>query len=157
MFKLISDDGATFDVSENALVKLNTLKIMKESEVDTENGIPVNGIDNCTLKNILRYIDIDLNNSEPEEKKEDNILKYVFCSSEEDFFNELSQENLFKIIQGANFLDYPRLLNASCQVVADMIKGKTPQEIRKTFNIKNDFTPEEEEQIRKENEWLEEK
>ena len=38
-----------------------------------------------------------------------------------------------------------------------MIKGKTPEEIRKTFNIKNDFTPEEEEQVRKENEWCEEK
>ena len=32
-----------------------------------------------------------------------------------------------------------------------MIKGKSPEEIRKLFNIVNDFTPEEEEQIRKEN------
>lgn len=38
-----------------------------------------------------------------------------------------------------------------------MIKGKTPEEIRKTFNIKNDFTTSEEEQVRKENEWCEEK
>ena len=29
-----------------------------------------------------------------------------------------------------------------------MIKGKSPEEIRKTFNIKNDFTPAEEEQVR---------
>ena len=29
--------------------------------------------------------------------------------------------------------------------------GKTPEEIRKTFNIPNDFTPEEEEEVRKEN------
>lgn len=29
------------------------------------------------------------------------------------------------------------------------------EEIRTTFNIVNDFTPEEEEQIRKENEWAE--
>ena len=28
-----------------------------------------------------------------------------------------------------------------------MIKGKTPEEIRRTFNIKNDFTPQEEEQV----------
>lgn len=27
------------------------------------------------------------------------------------------------------------------------ISGKSPEEIRKTFNIKNDFTPEEEEQV----------
>jgi len=36
-------------------------------------------------------------------------------------------------------------------------KVKTPVEITKTLNIKNDFTPEEEEQVRKENEWCEEK
>lgn len=34
-----------------------------------------------------------------------------------------------------------------------MIKGKTPDEIRKIFNIKNDFTPEEEEEVRRENQW----
>lgn len=61
--------------------------------------------------------------------------------------------------------------------VADQIRGKTPEEIRKVnlpacsywlknstiinspffqhFNIKNDFTEEEMEQIKKENEWCE--
>jgi len=33
-----------------------------------------------------------------------------------------------------------------------MLKGKTPEEIRKLFNIGNDFTKEEEDQVRKENE-----
>jgi S-phase kinase-associated protein 1 len=33
-----------------------------------------------------------------------------------------------------------------------MIKGMTPEEIRKTFNINNDFTQEEDE-IRRKNQW----
>ena len=40
------------------------------------------------------------------------------------------------------------MLDVTCKTVANMIKGKTPEEIRKTFNIKNDFTPAEEEQVR---------
>jgi S-phase kinase-associated protein 1 len=37
--------------------------------------------------------------------------------------------------------------------VANIIKRKTVEEICKTFNMVNDFTPEEEEAIRLENEW----
>lgn len=45
------------------------------------------------------------------------------------------------------------MLDLTCQTVADMIKEKTPEEIYKTFNIENDFTPEEEEKIKRENAW----
>ena len=45
------------------------------------------------------------------------------------------------------------LLDLTCQTVADMIKMKTPEETRKIFNIQNDFTHEEEEAIRRENQW----
>lgn len=43
-------------------------------------------------------------------------------------------------------LDIPDTLDSDvgCKTVANMIKGKTPEEIRKLFNIVNDFTPEEE-------------
>jgi S-phase kinase-associated protein 1 len=59
--------------------------------------------------------------------------------------------------QAANYLDIKALLDVGCKTVANMIKGKSPEEIRKTFNIQNDFTPEEEDQIRRENEWAEDR
>jgi S-phase kinase-associated protein 1 len=55
--------------------------------------------------------------------------------------------------QAANYLDIKGLLDLICKTVADMMKGKSVEEIRKMFNIKNDFTPEEEEEVRKENQW----
>merc|ERR1711955_91480 len=72
-------------------------------------------------------------------------------------FSRLIKEPLFELILAANYLDIKGLPDVTCKTVANMIKGKTPEEIRKTFNIKNDFTPSEEEQVRKENEWCEEK
>ena len=52
-------------------------------------------------------------------------------------------------------MDIQGLLDLGCKTVANMIKGKSVEEIRETFNITNDFTPEEEEQIRIQNEWIE--
>ena len=64
----------------------------------------------------------------------------------------------FFLSQAANYLDIKSLLDLTCKTVADYIKQcKTPQEIRRRFNIKNDFTPEEEEEVRKENAWCEER
>jgi S-phase kinase-associated protein 1 len=53
----------------------------------------------------------------------------------------------------ANYLDIKGLQGLTCRAVVDMIHGKSPEEIRKTFNIKNDLTKEEEEAIRSENSW----
>jgi S-phase kinase-associated protein 1 len=38
--------------------------------------------------------------------------------------------------------------------VAASLKGKTPDEIRKEYNIENDLTPEDEEEIKTESAWL---
>ena len=59
-------------------------------------------------------------------------------------FMQVDQEMLFEIILAANYMDIKALLDVGCKTVANMIKGKTPEEIRKLFNIVNDFTPEEE-------------
>ena len=48
------------------------------------------------------------------------------------------------------------LLDLTCASVTCMIKGHTPEEIRETFKLTVDFTPEEEQQIRLENKWCEE-
>ena len=42
------------------------------------------------------------------------------------------------------------------KILENLFLGKTPEEIRKTFNIQNDLTQEEEQQIREENKWAEE-
>ena len=71
-------------------------------------------------------------------------------------FINLEQEVIFELILAANYMDIKPLLDLSCAKIACMIKGKTPEEIRQTFNIVNDFTPEEEAQVREENKWCEE-
>ena len=70
---------------------------------------------------------------------------------------EFPRDRLFEGILLAHRVQWLALYQALCKIVANMVKGKSPEEIRRVFNIKNDFTPEEEERVRKENEWCEER
>ena len=72
-----------------------------------------------------------------------------------DYIN-IEKDFLFELIMAANYLDVKSLLDlAACQVACRM-KNKTTIEVRQMFDIVNDFTPEEEEVIIKENKWVEE-
>ena len=51
-------------------------------------------------------------------------------------------------MKAANFRYIKNLLDVTCQIVSNMLNTKTLEEIRKTFNIKNDFINEEEENVR---------
>ncbi|OXV06842.1 hypothetical protein Egran_05391 [Elaphomyces granulatus] len=77
------------------------------------------------------------------------------CMSEwdEKFITALDQETLLEVVLAANFLDIKGLLDIGCMAIGNMIKGKSVEELRAQFDIVNDFTPEEEERIRRENAW----
>ena len=60
-----------------------------------------------------------------------------------DYIN-VEKEELFELIKASNYLDIKPLLELACAKVASLIKNKSIEEIRKFFNIENDFTPEEE-------------
>nr|GFB30790.1 SKP1-like protein 1B [Tanacetum cinerariifolium] len=68
-------------------------------------------------------------------------------------FVKLDTDIIQDIHLAANFLNIKKLIDLMCQSIADRIKGKTPEEIREILNIKNDLSPEEEEEARKENAW----
>eukprot|EP00456_Euglypha_rotunda_P009624 TRINITY_DN12227_c0_g1_i6.p1 TRINITY_DN12227_c0_g1~~TRINITY_DN12227_c0_g1_i6.p1 ORF type:complete len:143 (+),score=25.37 TRINITY_DN12227_c0_g1_i6:143-571(+) len=57
-------------------------------------------------------------------------------------FVDTDQETMFKLLLAANYMDVTDLLYLVCAKVASLMKGKTPDQIRKTFNIRSDSTPE---------------
>ena len=88
----------------------------------------------------------------------DKIYWYPLSPFNQNFFETMDQTMLFDIILAANYLDIGDLLDLGTNAVANRIKKcKDAEEIRQTFNVENDFTEEELEQVRKENEWADEK
>ncbi|KAM1387840.1 hypothetical protein ACFX2I_016034 [Malus domestica] len=145
---LKSSDGETFEVDEAVALESQTIKHMVEDDC-ADNGIPLPNVTSKILAKVIEYCRKHVEAAKPEERPAvDEDLKAWDAE-----FVKVDQATLFDLILAANYLNIKSLLDLTCQTVADMIKGKTPEEIRKTFNIKNDFTPEEEEEVRRENQW----
>jgi S-phase kinase-associated protein 1 len=59
-----------------------------------------------------------------------------------------------KVADASTSLDIPDLSDLASATIASIFKGKTVDEMREVFNIQNDFTPEEIEEITKDDKWL---
>jgi S-phase kinase-associated protein 1 len=150
---LQSQDGQDFKVVVKVAKMSDTIKNLIE-DAGVEGAIPLPNVTGKILGKVIEYCVYHTEHPDPvakeegvkEDKRTDDIIGWdlEFC--------KVDQPTLFELILAANYLDIKSLLDVCCKTVANMIKGKTPEEIRKTFNIKNDFTPEEEEQVKKENE-----
>ncbi|CAN4112570.1 unnamed protein product [Withania somnifera] len=145
---LKSSDGETFEVDELVALESQTIKHMIEDDC-ANTSIP---LPNVTSKILSKVVEYCKRHVEAAAKADDKACEDELKNFDADFV-KVDQGTLFDLILAANYLNIKSLLDLTCQTVADMIKGKTPEEIRKTFNIKNDFTPEEEEEVRRENAW----
>nr|CAB3445219.1 unnamed protein product [Digitaria exilis] len=151
---LKSSDGEEFEVEEAVAMESQTIRHMIEDDC-ADNGIPLPNVNAKILSKVIEYCNKHVAAAKPA----DDAAAADASAGGEDLKNwdaefvKVDQATLFDLILAANYLNIKGLLDLTCQTVADMIKGKTPEEIRKTFNIKNDFTAEEEEEIRRENQW----
>ncbi|KAL0360514.1 UNVERIFIED_CONTAM: SKP1-like protein 1A [Sesamum radiatum] len=153
---LRSSDGEVFEVDEAVAVESQTIKHMIEDDC-ADNVIPLPNVTGKILSKVIEYCKRHVDAAAAASKADDKLASTAATDDDLKAFDadfvKVDQATLFDLILAANYLNIKTLLDLTCQTVADMIKGKTPEEIRKTFNIKNDFTPEEEEEVRRENQW----
>lgn len=160
MIKLESSDKAEITVEREVAERSVLIKNMVEDLGDQTltDGIPIPNVNEAVLNKVIEWC--KHHKSDPPATNDDDSdsrKKTTDIDEWDQKFMQVDQEMLFEIILAANYLDIKPLLDVGCKTVANMIKGKSPEEIRKTFNIQNDFTPEEEDQIRRENEWAEDR
>ncbi|CDH50008.1 s-phase kinase-associated protein 1a-likeprotein [Lichtheimia corymbifera JMRC:FSU:9682] len=153
--KLISSDNEDFTVDKEVAEKSVLIKNMLEDVGDSDAPIPLPNVTAKILRKVIEWCDHHRN--DPIVAQDEQDRRNTDIEEWDQKYMEVDQETLFDVILAANYLDIKPLLDVGCKTVANMIKGKSAEEIRRTFNITNDFTPEEEAQIRKENEWAEDR
>lgn len=161
---IVSSDGESFKVDQqiaerSILIKNMISDLADQNESDDEDDgfqIPVPNVRASVLKKVLDWATHHKDTNFPDDEDEDSRKSAPVDEWDKEFL-KVDQEMLYEIILAANYLNIRPLLDAGCKVVAEMIRGKSPEEIRRTFNIVNDFSPEEEAAIKRENEWAEDR
>ncbi|KAA8534427.1 hypothetical protein F0562_031944 [Nyssa sinensis] len=141
-YTLKSSDNDEFIIEESVVIQSETIKNMIEDDC-ANNTIPLPNVDSKGLVLVIEYCKkhADLTVEEDDLKRFDSK-----------FINKSFPE-LFHLVLAAHYLNIKGLMDLTCQKIADGIKDKMPEEIREIFQIENDFTPEEENEIREKHAW----
>jgi S-phase kinase-associated protein 1 len=172
MIQVVSSDGQNFNIPVRDIISASKTVSSLVEDSGIEEAVPLPNVSSKVLAKVLTYIRFHMS-TEPDEFTKRNkfmcvpagrscpedwftdkaIIKEDVAAFDTQFVKEVDQCMLFDLILAANYLNIRTLLELTCQTVANMIKGKSTEEMREMFNIKNDFTPEEEEEVKRENQW----
>ncbi|ODM87371.1 S-phase kinase-associated protein 1 [Orchesella cincta] len=148
--KLVAKDDGITEVDLEVVKKSITIKSLLENadtptEEQEEELIPVPNVTTPILRKVVEWMIHHKDDALPvDENNEDNQVE--MSRWDEQFF------------KAANYLDIKGLLVLTAMKAAEIIKTtRTAEKLRKILKIPNEFSPEHEERIRRENEWCMEK
>ena len=130
MQTIITNEGRTFEVSDETALKLGKLLQAVMEDTDTSDGIPLSNVDGAVFEILLGIVQ-----GTTQEK-------------------QLDVRKMIEVMEAANFLNNQEILDKLAPLVADQIRGKTAEQIRNLLGLEDDFTEEERREIEKEQAWF---
>eukprot|EP00049_Salpingoeca_infusionum_P015422 m.299696 g.299696 ORF g.299696 m.299696 type:complete len:166 (-) comp15873_c0_seq1:3643-4140(-) len=156
--KLQSSDDIEFEVSPEVIKMSVTMhNMLDDLGWEGDDPIPIPSVEGAIMEKVIAYCEAHKDDPPAKSTQQGSVPVVEPSDFDMEMLGDIDQGTLFKLILAANFLDIKSLLDLTCFHVASMLKNKTPEEIRALFNIKNDFTPQEEESVKKENQWVDDK
>ena len=151
---LVSSDEQRIRCSRNAATKMSLLlrDLLDDVPADANDvEMPVQVIRGEVLQVIVNYFETRCKIPPRElERPLPQSLYEVIDQIDADFIRPLNDAMVMEIVVGAGFLNCPSLRDLCCARLAEWVKERNVEEIRRMFGLENDFTPEEEAKLRKE-------
>ncbi|KAG7584474.1 S-phase kinase-associated protein 1-like [Arabidopsis suecica] len=143
---LTSSDDESFEVDEAVARKSQFIAHMIDEDC-ADKAILLQNVTGKILAIIIEYCKKHVDDVDSEAKNE------LMMTWDAEFMKNIDMETVFKLLNAADYLNVKGLLDLTSNTIADYIKDKKVEEIREIFNIENDYTPEEEEELRKQKAW----
>lgn len=150
VIRLVSKDNVPFEIPKLCIAQSAYLKGIVEMDSSAQD-VALEHVSTVALTKIVEYLIYHSENVPrpiPRPLKNSNLRNTV--GSWDADFVECELDLVFDILLCANFMSIQSLLELCCAKIASMMLGKTPKQIRRSFGVPEDFSPEEEEQIRNE-------
>ncbi|KAM0942414.1 putative S-phase kinase-associated protein [Dioscorea sansibarensis] len=143
MIKLQSSDGAEYELEEQTAAKFLFGDGVARIHEVRGGAMMIPRVKSNTLSKVVAYCN----------KHAEDVGPVVLRTWDDEFINVDDVDILYDLIMAAHNLGVTSLIDLCSRKVAEIVKGLTADEIRAKFNIQKDFTPEEEEAVRRENMW----
>mmetsp|Transcript_28725 Transcript_28725/g.43088 ORF Transcript_28725/g.43088 Transcript_28725/m.43088 type:complete len:173 (-) Transcript_28725:74-592(-) len=157
--KVRSSDGEVFEMNANAakLSKVIAAAVFDDdADDDADNEIvDIPKVKSECLRKVIEFCEHyvkDPLNQITHTMEADSFDEIVTQEFYRDFVT-VEQPLLFQLVQAANFMNIQPLLDLACLQVANILMGKSAEDIRSILNIPK-MTPEEEEKARREHRWI---
>lgn len=155
--KLKTSDGRCFKLTKTEASCSNALRTMMESTQNPSNieSVHLASVDSQMLTKVIEWSRVHLCNDDSGSQAADlsatcmNELQIERINDmpNKEFFDELSESELFRLMHVANYLDVRSLYDACCRMVAKRWESLEVEDIRKMYNIESDLSLEEERDI----------
>ncbi|KAL1208513.1 SKP1-like protein 12 [Cardamine amara subsp. amara] len=141
---LSCNDGKSFEIDEAVALQSQTIAHLVKDNNNSSIFVPVTNVRSNILELVIEYckkhVDGDSSSTDEDLKKWDT-----------EFVKFDDESTVLHLINAAKNLDIESLNSLGCKRAAEIIANKSVEEVRAFFNIENDYTPEEEEEVRIEN------
>jgi len=151
---LISMEGDKFNITKEACSSSGLLKNMtnlnssqcddcdgSDSEEEDNENVNLDNISSFCLKEAISFMEYYCKNPMPKIQAPLPPKEVFLENLGNDFYRDLTKKNtdyICSMIKTSNYMDIQPLLNLMCASFANIIKGKTPEEIKDYFGFDDD-------------------
>lgn len=135
MIRIETNDGKEFEITRDMAMCSGLLSEM----IDEEDTIPLPLVDSNVMREIIIFMEhhVVYPLGEIEKPIKSANMEDLVGRWYADFINKFEDSMVFKIIEASNYMEIDRLLHLGCVKVATTLKGKTSEEIKEIFDIKD--------------------
>ncbi|KAI4353135.1 hypothetical protein L6164_002106 [Bauhinia variegata] len=148
---LKAQEGQVFDIDQDIAKEFGILNRIMEEDGLFE-FFPVSNVRGAALEKVIEYcqkhVEFRTRAAQKDGDQTDNVKAF-----DDGFVNGLRNEELKELIVAADYLEVKKLLDLLIQTIANRIKNKSVEYVRKLFEIENDYTAEELNDLHQKNAW----